>query len=233
MSFPVPLPSTFMPLPLAIMIPFMGIQSGVMAQQFGMNFQYGKRKISAMSNEEFNKLTPQQMQADFSNMITGLIPTFGDSLREMRPFQRMIFEEMLAVMKVAVDLGIDVAKAGVDPLAHVFGQHIHGEGVSTGTPQFHPQDEDKFQPPGIQTTKRIKTKRGVSQKNVRIKTLPQAGQTQILTRNRLINQINAAAAGTRAGHKTPLASRITARSKLSLKRLQSQLTQLLKKYNWI
>ncbi len=125
MSFPVPLPSTFMPLPLAIMIPFMGIQSGVMAQQFGMNFQYGKRKISAMSNEEFNKLTPQQMQVDFSTMIEGMIPTFEKSLRDMRPFQRMIFIEMIAAFKEAVDLGIDIAKGvvGVPP---------------TGTPDIDP-----------------------------------------------------------------------------------------------
>ncbi len=113
MSFPVPLPSTFMPLPLAIMIPFMGIQSGVMAQQFGMNFQYGKRKISAMSNEEFNKLTPQQMQADFSTQIKGMIPTFEQSLQDMRPFQRMIFIEMIAAFKEAVQLGLDIAGAGL------------------------------------------------------------------------------------------------------------------------
>ncbi len=140
MSFPVPLPSTFMPLPLAIMIPFMGIQSGVMAQQFGMNFQFGKRKISAMSNEEFNKLTPAQLQVNMNEQIKLLIPTFGEALREMRPFQRMIFEEMLAVMKTAIDVGIDVAKAGVDPIAHIFGQHIHGSTQDT-------QSASKFQPP--------------------------------------------------------------------------------------
>ncbi len=140
MSFPVPLPSTFMPLPLAIMIPFMGIQSGVMAQQFGMNFQYGKRKISAMSNEEFNKLTPQQMQADFQLQIKGMIPTFQQALEDMRPFQRMIFVEMLAVFKEALELGLDVAKAGVDPLAHIFGQHVHGGTPTSKTP---PPDIDE------------------------------------------------------------------------------------------
>ncbi len=140
-----------MPLPLAIMIPFMGIQSGVMAQQFGMNFQYGKRKISAMSNEEFNKLTPEQMQADFSNQIKGMIPTFEQSLQDMRPFQRMIFVEMLAVMKTALDLGVDVAKAGLDPLAHMFGTHIHGKGPSGTVGSIDPQVDDptKFQVPDI------------------------------------------------------------------------------------
>ncbi len=124
-----------MPLPLAIMIPFMGMQSGVMAQQFGVNFQYGKRKISAMSNEEFNKLTPEQLQIDFSKQITGMIPTWEQSLKEMRPFQRMIFVEMLAAFKEAVQLGLDVAGAGL--------------GIKPKSP-IHPQDPGKFQPPVVQ-----------------------------------------------------------------------------------
>ncbi len=144
MSFPVPLPSTFMPLPLAIMIPFMGIQSGVMAQQFGMNFQYGKRKISSMSNEEFNKLTPAQLQVNMNEQIKLLIPTFGEALKEMRPFQRMIFEEMLAVFKTAVDVGLDVARAGVDPLAHIFGQHIHSPDPNADPGRFQPPTKPKI-----------------------------------------------------------------------------------------
>ncbi len=201
MSFPVPLPSTFMPLPLAIMIPFMGIQSGVMAQQFGMNFQFGKRKISAMSNEEFNKLTPEQMQADFSNMIKGLIPTFGDSLRDMRPFQRMIFEEMLAVFKTAVDLGIDVAVAGAESVAHGLGTHA----VKHTEAELPTIDEHKFLSPlEIRAHKRhghlggttiieptVPPKVVIEQPI--IPTIPKvkakAGQSQILERNRLIREI--------------------------------------------
>ncbi len=144
MSFPLPMPSTFMPLPLAIMIPFMGIQSGVMAQQFGQNFQYGKRRISAMSNEEFNKLTPQMMQEEMATQIRQLIPTFRESLIDMRPFQRDIFVEMLAAMKEAVQVGLDVAAAGADPMAHIFGQHTHG---STQTPTNPPLDPHKFLSP--------------------------------------------------------------------------------------
>ncbi len=146
MSFPVPLPSTFMPLPLAIMIPFMGIQSGVMAQQFGMNFQYGKRKISAMSNEEFNKLTPAGMQADFSTQIKGMIPTFEKSLQDMRPFQRMIFVEMIAAFKEAVDLGLDVARAGlgIPPSVGDIGKNA---------------DPNRFQPPQVPQVPSTTTKR--------------------------------------------------------------------------
>ncbi len=191
MSFPVPLPSTFMPLPLAIMIPFMGIQSGVMAQQFGMNFQYGKRKISAMSNEEFNKLTPQQMQVDFSNQITGMIPTFEKSLQEMRPFQRMIFIEMIAAFKEAVQLGLDIAGAGL--------------GINTGLPSI---PKDKFAPPpGFEehpsnikkpttqvTTSRhtSKLKQPIVSKVAKVKR--KASHQQLLDRNKLTKLIAAAGA---------------------------------------
>ncbi len=138
-----PLPSTFMPLPLAMMIPFMGIQSAVMAKQFGEGFQYGKRRISAMTNEEFNKLTFEQLVINTNNEIKLLIPTFAESLREMRPFQREIFTEMLAAMKELIVLGGDVAAAGLDPLAHLLGQHIH-----SAEQTFDPnQDPTKFQPP--------------------------------------------------------------------------------------
>ncbi len=229
MSFPVPLPSTFMPLPLAIMIPFMGIQSGVMAQQFGMNFQYGKRKISAMSNEEFNKLTPQQMQVDFSNQITGMIPTFEKSLQEMRPFQRMIFIEMIAAFKEAVQLGLDIAGAGL--------------GINTSLPSI---PKEKFAPPPgfeehpsnirkpttqVTSTRRQPTRvqnRGVTQRDVSIKGLPRAGQTQILERNKLIQAVSSA--GKALGFARSASNKRKARSNLSNSQLK--LANLLKRYNW-
>ncbi len=235
MSFPVPLPSTFMPLPLAIMIPFMGIQSGVMAQQFGMNFQYGKRKISAMSNEEFNKLTPQQMQLDFSNQITGMIPTFEKSLQEMRPFQRMIFIEMIAAFKEAVQLGLDIAGAGL--------------GINTGLPSI---PKDKFTPgeeeiargaprsviPKKQVTKITDTRRrnvqkqpvrGVTQKDVSVQGLRRAGQTQKLERDKLIQIISKQAKDVRTiGISHNRKQQLTNQ----LKNTEIKLRKLLASYNW-
>ncbi len=124
-----PLPSTFMPLPLAIMIPFMGMQSMVMAKQFGEGFQYGKRRISAMSNEEFNQLTMEKLMQQTNSELKKMIPDMAQSLREMRPFQREIFIEMLAALKEAIGLGIDVGKAGL--------------GINTNLPSVDP---NKFQP---------------------------------------------------------------------------------------
>ncbi len=124
-----PLPSTFMPLPLAIMIPFMGMQSMVMAKQFGEGFQYGKRRISAMSNEEFNKLSMGTLMQQTNDELKTLIPNMKESLQQMRPFQREIFIEMLAALKEAIGLGIDVGKAAL--------------GVDTNLPSI---PTDKFRP---------------------------------------------------------------------------------------
>ncbi len=99
-----PLPSTFMPLPLPMMIPFMGIQSAVMAKQFGENFQYGKRRISAMTNEEFNKLTPLIMLQENASTIKSMIPTMEQSLRDMRPMTEFILLEFVAILKRLIEL---------------------------------------------------------------------------------------------------------------------------------
>ncbi len=174
-----------------------------------------------MSNEEFNKLTPQQMQLDFSNQITGMIPTFEKSLQEMRPFQRMIFIEMIAAFKEAVQLGLDIAGAGL--------------GINTGLPSI---PKEKFTPgekefergaprpkaPRKQTrgaSSRQRNVRGVTQTDVSIQGLPRAGQTQKLLRDDLIRRINL------ASKKKPGISR-----QVSINQLQDVLKKLLNRYNW-
>lgn len=234
----------------------MGIQSGVMAQQFGMNFQFGKRKISAMSNEQFNKLTPEQMQADFSTMIKGLIPTFGDSLRDMRPFQRMIFEEMLAVFKTAIDLGIDVGVAGAEGIAHALGTHA----VKHGKEEF-PQDEHKFLSPlevrahkrhGHLKDKVIPRERGAtSVGTVFSRTLQQAqadisrskgtgiigrgkkgaGQSQRLEKKRLTDDINSMLSSVLAFKRSGNIGRVEVINRL-IRHKQVMLTNLLARYRF-
>ncbi len=95
-----------MPLPLAMMIPFMGIQSSVMAKQFGENFQYGKRRISAMSNEEFNKLTPAKLQDNANKELKAMIPSMEQSVIEMRTFQTFLIKEFLQMLNDAIGAGL-------------------------------------------------------------------------------------------------------------------------------
>ncbi len=96
----------FMPLPLAMMIPFMGIQSAVMAKQFGENFQYGKRRISAMSNEDFNKLTPRQLAEENTRELKEMIPTMKESVISMRAFQDFIIVEIIELMRRGLETGL-------------------------------------------------------------------------------------------------------------------------------
>ncbi len=95
-----------MPLPLAMMIPFMGIQSAVMAKQFGENFQFGKRRISAMSNEEFNKLTPAMLQEQSNAELKAMIPHMQASIQDMRQFQEFMVKEMLKTVGDLLTAGL-------------------------------------------------------------------------------------------------------------------------------
>ncbi len=93
----------FAPLPLAIMIPFMAAQSFAMGQAFGTSFQYGKRKISSMSNEEFNAYTPLQAHEEIQADIRAMIPSLNKSFERMESFQIDIINSMVDTIKLGLD----------------------------------------------------------------------------------------------------------------------------------
>ncbi len=74
-------------------------QSLMMGDAFGKGFQYGKRKISSMSNEEFNALTPDDLAraivTDYTAIIQQMKPAFEDS----RAFQSLILQELGEIIK--------------------------------------------------------------------------------------------------------------------------------------
>ncbi len=108
-----------MPLPLAMMIPFMGAQSAVMAKQFGENFQYGKRRISAMSNEEFNKLTPGILSQRTADELKDMIPSMKQSIVDMHEFQAFVVQEFIQMMK-------DALAAGLGEVIDLVGERLTG-----------------------------------------------------------------------------------------------------------
>ncbi len=99
MSLPI---GFFAPLPLPMMIPFMGMQSAVMAEQFGTLFQYGKRRISAMSNEEFNALTPEILQIRMTEQLQKMIPEMEKQIQAMSPLVSVIIREFANYIKLAI-----------------------------------------------------------------------------------------------------------------------------------
>ncbi len=81
----------FAPFPLALMIPFMAGQSLAMGEAFGKGFQYGKRKISSMSNEEFNALDFKELSESLATDYRVMIPSLQKSIEASDELQKSVF----------------------------------------------------------------------------------------------------------------------------------------------
>ncbi len=107
----------FAPLPLAVMIPFMAMQSGAMALAFGTYFQYGKRRISAMSNEEFNAIKAGDIYKGITDTINAMIPSFRQQNASMQGLQQEILKQLMEYAKQAAQTlpqqAGEVLKAGI------------------------------------------------------------------------------------------------------------------------
>ncbi len=99
MSSPI---SGFTAIPNPQMLAFMPIQSYLMMYFAGSGWQYGKRKISAMSNEEFNKLTPEQLLQQHSIELKNMLPTLERSLNDVTPLVRILIEQYGDFIKAAL-----------------------------------------------------------------------------------------------------------------------------------
>ncbi len=153
--------SGFLPVPLPMMIPFMGAQSLVIGKMFGEGFQYGKRKISAMPNEEFNKLTFEKMMSNAREELKSAIPTINASMQDMDEMVEVVVNEFLkylglvtkTVLETTATKSVDIAEAG----AHALGFHIpgaHDTETVLETPPSNPPQVSTFVPPtNIPTTK--------------------------------------------------------------------------------
>ncbi len=86
----------------------MFMQSAAMALAFGSNFQYGKRKISSMSNDEFNRLTPTQMNIDLVNSVNAMIPSVEASFKQMERMNVTILDSMARYLAQGVEFLFDV-----------------------------------------------------------------------------------------------------------------------------
>ncbi len=104
----------------------MGAQSLVLGKQFGEGFQYGKRKISAMSNEEFNAITPAKLAQNNAKELKEMIPSMQQSITDMRTFQSFIVQELIATVKQLPD---DIfGKGGIISEGSLIDNIIEGKG---------------------------------------------------------------------------------------------------------
>jgi len=104
----------FAPFPLALMVPFMAGQSLAMGEAFGKGFQYGKRKISSMSNEEFNALDFQKLSESIHTDYKVMIPSLIQSIEESTKLQGAVFDALgkviLSIPKEILDFVGDIGK---------------------------------------------------------------------------------------------------------------------------
>ncbi len=116
----------------------MGIQSAVMAKSFGENFQFGKRRISAMSNEDFNKLTPKLLMEQNTRELQAMIPSMEKAVLEMRTFQTFLIREFLRTLNDAIRAGLgELFGIKEETLADI--EHfLHGHGGGHDEPTSGP-----------------------------------------------------------------------------------------------
>ncbi len=92
----------FMPIPLAMMIPFMATQSMVMGEAFGKGFQYGKRRISAMDNPTFNAYSVEQMVSEMFETYNKITPEIKQALSDSKDLQNHIVDELIKIIPNAI-----------------------------------------------------------------------------------------------------------------------------------
>ncbi len=100
MSLPI---SGFTAVPNPQMLSYMMSQSWIMMYAAGGAWQYGKRRISAMSNEEFNKLLPIDLLKEHTEMLRSAIPTISQSIQDMTPLINTLMTQFGTFINKAIE----------------------------------------------------------------------------------------------------------------------------------
>ncbi len=152
----------------------MFMQSAAMALGFGSFFQYGKRKMSAMSNEEFNALTPEELTAQLMSSINNMIPTVEQSFKQMEQMNVMILQAMAKYFDQAIGFLNEWIKGGQAGLVH---------NIEHGTEQITTGIEDIFKFEGSDIPDFIQTAGGDPLPEETIVDKPILTDTKSLTAN--------------------------------------------------
>ncbi len=90
MSSPI---SGFTAIPNPQMLAFMPIQSYLMMYFAGAGWQIGKRKISAIPNDKFNKMSADELLKGFTADLRQSIPTLESSMQDVTQLVRPLIEQ--------------------------------------------------------------------------------------------------------------------------------------------
>ncbi len=90
MSLPI---SGFTAIPNPQMLAFMPIQSYLMMYFAGAGWQIGKRKISAIPNDQFNKMSANDLLKGFTADLRETIPTLESSMQDITPLVNILVKQ--------------------------------------------------------------------------------------------------------------------------------------------
>ncbi len=77
----------------------MAAQSFAMGEAFGKGFQYGKRRVSSMTNEQFNATSAVKMFEETTADINGMIPAMKSQMATFALLQSDIIKEMIGYIR--------------------------------------------------------------------------------------------------------------------------------------
>ncbi len=99
----------------------MPIQSYLMMYFAGAGWQIGKRKISAIPNEEFNKMSANDLLKGFTADLRETIPTMESSLQDVTPLIKVLIEQYGDFVRQAL-------AAAPQAIANIFGGGVSDTG---------------------------------------------------------------------------------------------------------
>ncbi len=103
-------------------------QSFAMGEAFGKGFQYGKRRISAMTNEQFNAMDAKDHFEETTADISEMIPSMKKQMNNFSTLQTDIIKTLIEQLK---DAGITIGEAVAETLVTDVGPFVEERSKTT------------------------------------------------------------------------------------------------------
>ncbi len=99
MSLPI---SGFTAVPNPMMLSFLATQGFAIMYYGGAGWQFGKRKVSGMSNEEVNKMSPNEFLMKLHSETKTMVPTMQQGMEDMTPLIKTTIEQFGSYIREAI-----------------------------------------------------------------------------------------------------------------------------------
>lgn len=102
-----------------MMLSFLATQGFAIMYYGGAGWQFGKRKVSGMSNEQVNEMTPNEFLQQLHSEIKTAIPTMQQGMKDMTPLINTTITQFGAYIREAI-------KALPEAVGNIFQQSYQG-----------------------------------------------------------------------------------------------------------